>query len=126
MRILLALATIYNLSLCQFDVSNSFLHGDLHEEVYMQLPFQCAAHKGEYLPANSVCKLNKSLYGIKQASCQWNHKFAEAVVAQGFHQSQSDHSLSVKGSLKGFFFIVLIVYVDDFLITSNDLNVVFC
>ena len=67
-KLLLALATIHGWSLHQLDVNNFFFHGNISEEVYMTIP-QRYSHKGDKdLPHNAVFKLNKSLYGLKQAS----------------------------------------------------------
>lgn len=112
-RVLLALAAINNWSLMQLDINNAFLNGDISEEIYMDLPLGLRT-KGESL----VCKLNKSIYGLRQASRQWFHTFAAALLDYGFAQSRSDYSLFVKGS--GSSFVALLVYVDDIVLAGSD------
>lgn len=116
-KVLLTLVVSLNWSIIQLDVNNAFLHGDLFEEVYMDIPLgykhNVVAPKGERL----VCKLHKSIYGLKQASRQWFDKFSKALLSLGFYQSKSDYSLFVRGT--GSDFIALLVYVDDIIITGS-------
>ena len=113
-RCVIALAAQFNWTLCQMDVYNAFLQGDLFEEVYMTLPPGFGS-QGE----NKVCRLLKSLYGLKQASRQWNLKLTTALIQSGFTQSKLDYSLFTKKDTTGGMVIIL-VYVDDLLITGNN------
>nr|XP_009773344.1 PREDICTED: uncharacterized protein LOC104223583 [Nicotiana sylvestris] len=87
--------------------------GDLYEEVYMGMP-QGFRRQGE----TKVCKLVKSLYGLKQASRKWNIKPTEALLEVGYKQSLYDYSLFTKK--KGANFVAVLGYVDDLLITGNN------
>lgn len=110
-RILIALATIHHWPLAQLDINNVFLHGYLMDEIYMVPP-------AGYTKASprQVCRLVRSLYGLKQASQEWNLDFCHCLFAYGFRQSTSDHCLFTMGS--GDHFLALLVYVDDVLITG--------
>lgn len=110
-RLLVSLSTSNNWFLHQLDINNAFLHDFLEEEVYLTPPEGYnKTKKGE------VCKLNKSLYGLKQASRQWHIEFCNKIISFGFKQSTHDHCLFVKG--EGADFLALVVYVDDVLITG--------
>ncbi|GMI68517.1 cysteine-rich RLK (RECEPTOR-like protein kinase) 8 [Hibiscus trionum] len=77
-------------------------------------------YKVDSAGSNLVCKLNKSIYGLKQASRQWFHTFSSVVLKLGFVQSPSEHSLFVKGT--GDDLVALLVYVDDIIIAGKDLS----
>lgn len=114
-RVLLSLAANLEWPLHQFDVKNAFLHGDLNEEVYMDVPpGSASSQKG------IVCKLHKSLYGLKQSPRAWFGRFRMAMIKHGFEQSNSDHTLFLKhwnGKVTA-----LIIYVDDMIITGDDVE----
>ena len=93
-----------NWFLHQLDVDNAFLHGYLREEVYMKFSLGMTISD-----PSLVCKLQKSLYVLKQASRQWNHKLIFALLQLGYVQSTSSYSLFVKQTLSSF--IALLVHV---------------
>ena len=78
-KLLLGLAAVKGLNLTQMDVSNAFLHSALDEEIYMSLPQRYTPPPGTLLPPNRVCRLNKSIYGLKQASRQWYHCLTDVL-----------------------------------------------
>ncbi|CAL2277084.1 unnamed protein product [Prunus armeniaca] len=75
LRVLLSLATNHDWPLSQFDVKNAFLHGDLKEEIYMDLPPGISVTFQEGV----MCKLRKSLYGLKQSPIAWFGRFATSM-----------------------------------------------
>ena len=83
----------------------------------MTIPQGYTELTGRSYPPNSVCLLHKSLYGLKQASRQWNHKLTSVIAAAGFAQAPSDHFLFVRQSQSSF--LVALVYVDDILIMGD-------
>ena len=77
-RVMMALVAHFNFELHQMDVKTTFLNGDLQEDIYMLQP------EGFVEDENKVCKLRKSIYGLKQASRQWYLKFDAVITSFGF------------------------------------------
>jgi Reverse transcriptase (RNA-dependent DNA polymerase) len=115
-RVLLSLAVNLDWPLHQFDVKNAFLHGDLKEEIYMDIPpgYKCSGTN------KKVCKLERSLYGLKQSPRAWFGRFCNAMKKYGYHQSNSDHTLFYKSDQGKT--TILIIYVDDMIITGDNLE----
>ena len=113
-RIMLAIAACYDYEIWQMDVKTVFLNRSLLKDVYMQQP------DGFVMPehANKVCKLNRSIYGLKQASKSWNQRFDEIIKEYDFVQNEDDHCVYKKVSGSALTFIVL--YVDDILLIGNE------
>jgi Reverse transcriptase (RNA-dependent DNA polymerase) len=95
-------------------VKNVFLHGDLLEEVYMEVP----SGFGTKQTVGKVCRLNKSLYGLKQSPRAWFDRFRKAMVGMGYRQTNADHTVFFRRH--GAHITVLVVYVDDMIISGND------
>ncbi|KAJ0466590.1 putative RNA-directed DNA polymerase [Helianthus annuus] len=114
-RTLLALAVKKNWFIHQLDVNNAFLHGDLDEEVYMKIP-QGFIQENE----KRVCRLRKSMYGLKQASRNWYQKFTSALLDMGYTQSVADPSLFIYRN--GAIHVAALIYVDDVILIGNDMN----
>ena len=118
LRIIMALVAHFDLELHQMDVKTAFLNGELEEEVYMTQPEGFISEKGN----NLVCKLKKSIYGLKQASRQWYMKFHNIITSFGFEENIVDQCIYIKVSGSKFTFLVL--YVDDILLASNNLGLI--
>lgn len=119
--VVLAITTAHNWHVLQLDVYNAFLNSDLFEEVYMQLPLRYSVDYAASKMERPVCHLNKSTYGLKQASRQWFAKFSSALLGRKFTQPKNDYSLFVHG--KGASAVFLLVHVDDIIIAgANSLS----
>ena len=83
---MLAIAAFYDYEIWQIDVKTTFLNGFLKEELCMMQP------EGFIDPndANKVCKLQRSIYGLVQASQSWNIRFDEVIKAYGFIQTYGE------------------------------------
>ncbi|GKA70259.1 retrotransposon protein, putative, ty1-copia subclass [Tanacetum coccineum] len=114
-RILIAITAFYDYEIWQMDVKTAFLNGYLSEEVYMEQP------EGFVNPKypNRVCKLKRSIYGLKQASRQWNKRFDDEIKKFGFSQNADEPCVYLKASGSNVTFLIL--YVDDILIMGNNI-----
>jgi hypothetical protein len=112
MRTLLAVSSVRHWSVSQLNVQNALLNGELSEEVYMQPP------PGYSVPDGMVCRLRRSLYGLKQSPCAWFERFASVVTVAGFSPNAHDPALFVHTSSHGR--TLLLLYVDDMIITGDD------
>jgi hypothetical protein len=115
-RIIIALVAHYNLELHQMDVKMAFLNGDLYENIYMAQPKGFIVEGKEKMG----CRLKKSIYGLKQASRQWYLKFDGTVRNFGFKENEEDNCIYAK--FKNGKFVFLILYVDDILLASSDID----
>ncbi|KAJ9548657.1 hypothetical protein OSB04_021200 [Centaurea solstitialis] len=113
-RILMAISAYFNYEIWQMDVKTAFLNGKLTEDVYMEQPEGFEDPKNP----NKVCKLLKSIYGLKQASRSWNLHFDERIKEFGFAKSEFEPCVYTKFS--GSIVTFLVLYVDDILLIGNN------
>jgi hypothetical protein len=111
-RVVLAMCAIFDLHLEQLDVKTAFLHGELEEEIYMLKPEGFAETDKE----NLVCRLNKSLYSLKQAPRYWYKRFDSFIISLGYNRLSSNHCTYYKRFEENDVFIIILLYVDDILV----------
>lgn len=116
LRVLMQLAAQHDLTLNQMDVKATYLHAPIDCEIFMDQPkgFQVKPKNGAQL----VCKLNKSIYGLKQSGRNWNTMLHEFLIENEFVQSQADHCIDTKLSDKEK--VILLVWVDDIVVAASD------
>ncbi|KAG8479120.1 hypothetical protein CXB51_029820 [Gossypium anomalum] len=118
-RTILALSVMKGWPLRQVDVNNAFLNGELTEEIYMEQPpgFEEVSPNGQQL----VCRLNKALYGLRQAPRAWFQTLRQYLVGQlGFHASKADPLLFIRATSGNL--LLLMAYVDDIVITGSSVQ----
>ena len=115
-RTILAIANELNLEVHQMDVQTAFLHGKVSDEIYMEQPRGYEKSGNE----NLVCKLEKGLYGLKQASRCWFLKNDEFLQANSYRQCDGDRCIYLKTVEDKF--LILALYVDDATLATNSLQ----
>ena len=115
-RTLIAVSTACKWPLFQMDVKNVFLNVELLEEVYMKLPLGYSHPPG--FPYR-VFRLRRKLYGLKQAPRAWFANFSSTISQHGFSGSSFDTALFLRQSGHGI--TILLLYVDDMIITGDDM-----
>ena len=113
-RLLLAFAVQRDFLIHQMDVETAFLNGKLDEEIYMQQPEGYVKPGEEHL----ACKLEKSLYGLKQSSRCWNKAFKESVEKLGFTQASADPCVFIR---KKDTLTIIAIHVDDLMILAKNI-----
>ena len=113
-RLLLAFAVQHDFLIHQMDVGTAFLNGKLDEEIYMQQPEGYVKPGEEHL----ACKLEKSLYGLKQSSRCWNKAFKESVEKLSFTQASADPCVFIRNTDT---LSIIAIHVDDLVILAENI-----
>lgn len=120
-RTLLALGNAHDLEIHQMDVKTAFLNGSLDCDIYMSQPEGFVdPNRPDY-----VCKLNKSIYGLKQSARCWNVTLDQYLQSAGYRKSDADgciYTKTVREASGRIIFVILGVYVDDIVPVSNDIE----
>ena len=115
-RMILAITNKFDLELCQMNVKTAFFNGRLNVHVFMEIPegIKCSTE----IKRQKVCQLEKALYGLKVSPKCWNQKFTETVKRYGLKPDIYEPCLFTWR--EGNKFLILVLYVDDILLASND------
>ena len=117
-RSIIAIAAKNGLKLHQMDVKTAFLNGELKEEIFLKQPegFVVKGHE------DYVCKLKRSIYGLKQSARCWNVELDRKLKNMGFSQSKNDPCIYIKEAREGY--CIIAVYVDDLIVGGeNERNI---
>lgn len=109
-KIILIISIKYNLEIQQFDVSTAFLNSPLKETLWMDQPIDDGTGR--------KCKLNKSIYGLKQSASNWNETITSTLVSFGFTRTHSDKCLFIYSDSNDY--MIVGIYVDDGIICANN------
>lgn len=118
LRLLIAMAAIHGWEIHQLDAVTAFLNGDLEEELYMFQPKGFVVKGKE----SKVCRLLKSLYGLKQSPKVWYDSVVAYLVSIGFKQSKLDPCIYIREDSVLGTFVAVYVHVDDMAVTGNDVG----
>ena len=116
-RTLLTIAGQSGMIVKHYDIEAAFLNGDISHEVYMKQPEGFEVNKDHY-----VCKLQKSLYGLKQGAKEWNKKIHDILCKNGFTRSENDPCLY--SQCKNGDWIYIAVHVDDLILAATNSSLV--
>ena len=113
-RMVLAISALKDLEVHQMNVKTTFLNGDLNEEIYME-QLEGFSTPGQ---ERKVCRLVRSLYGLKQPSKQWHEKIDNVMLSHGFKINECNKCVYVKDNEQEY--VIVCLYVDDLLIVKSD------
>lgn len=118
LRVIIAITAARNLEIIQLDVTTAFLNGLIDELVYIAQP------EGYVVPGREleVCRLNKGIYGICQASRIWNKTLQDALIQYGLAQSTADPCVYYRITRTGF--LIIAVWVDDKLVAGRSMDII--
>lgn len=117
LRTLLGVSAIEKMLIHQIDVNSAYINADLTEIIYMSPP------PNYKIPGNHILRLKKSIYGLKQAGLNWYRCISEFLISIGFHVCSSDNCTFVKDK-ETTDIVIIIVYVDDILISARELQLI--
>ena len=115
-RALMQIAVQNDMIVHQMDVKTAYLNAPIDTEIYMEQPegFRETGPNGEEL----VCKLNKSLYGLKQSGRNWNRLLHNHLCDNGYKQNDADHCVYKKCTENGT--IIIVIWVDDIVVAASN------
>ena len=116
MRIAIAIINKYNLDVRQLDVKTAFLNGMIYEEIFMEISE--GMQYSDKIKQTKVCKLERALYGLRISPKRWNERFTEAALRIGLDSNDCEPCLFTWSEKDKF--LILLLYVHDMLIASND------